>query len=135
MRAERHSIRLESQEKAPMDENKIAVIVHTDNEEGANELCRYGRGKMGRKTENRHHGTRHRGSRRPRFRLLRLGQRQDEKGTHGLLNTKEKRNREGTEFATEQRPQRASDFATERKQNGKRINVPSENNKKRSAND
>lgn len=30
---------LESQEKAPMDENKIAVIVHTDNEEGANELA------------------------------------------------------------------------------------------------
>ncbi|MBS1399362.1 MAG: DegV family protein [Clostridia bacterium] len=30
---------LESQEKAPMDENKIAVIVHTDNEAGANELA------------------------------------------------------------------------------------------------
>ncbi len=30
---------LESQEKAPMDEKQIAVIVHTDNEEGANELA------------------------------------------------------------------------------------------------
>lgn len=30
---------LESQEKAPMDENKIAVVVHTDNEAGANELA------------------------------------------------------------------------------------------------
>ena len=30
---------LESQEKAPMDEKKFAVIVHTDNETGANELA------------------------------------------------------------------------------------------------
>lgn len=30
---------LESQEKAPMDEKKLAVIVHTDNEAGANELA------------------------------------------------------------------------------------------------
>lgn len=30
---------LEHMEKAPMDENKIAVVVHTDNEKGANELA------------------------------------------------------------------------------------------------
>ena len=30
---------LESQEKAPMDEKKLAVVVHTDNEAGANELA------------------------------------------------------------------------------------------------
>ena len=38
---------LESQEKAPMDENKIAVIVHTDNEAGANELAGMIRAKWG----------------------------------------------------------------------------------------
>ncbi len=30
---------IEHMEKAPMDENKLAVVVHTDNEKGANELA------------------------------------------------------------------------------------------------
>ncbi|MFR1982593.1 MAG: hypothetical protein ACLS4Z_01845 [Christensenellaceae bacterium] len=74
---------LESQEKAPMDE-KLVVVVHTDNEAGANELADMVEAKW---------GVRRRSSSWPVIGahvgpvgILRLVERQDEKGADGLLS-------------------------------------------------
>lgn len=77
---------LESQEKAPMDEKKLAVVVHTDNEAGANELADMVEAKWGVRPKIIIMGARHRRPRRPRVGILRLAERQDEKGADGLLS-------------------------------------------------